>query len=126
MNNSSEQRAPHLMRRSVLHDLGFNTSEALEITVKAQLYRGLLQYIKERGFSQQEVGLLLGIHQPNIKDFLCGKVSRFSVSKLLGFASKLNFGVQVKFTITKFTTLPSTSASKGTQKQRMRPHRTLS
>lgn len=124
MNSGSRQRAPFLSRKSILPDLGFDDSEVLEIVVKAELYRGLLQYIKERGFSEQEVGLLLGIHQPNAKDFLCGKVSRFSVSKLLRFASKLDFGVQIKLTGTKLPALPSVLASKGKQKQGVRPHRT--
>ena len=39
---NNEQRTPHLTRRSVLNDLGFSASEALEIKVKAELYRDLL------------------------------------------------------------------------------------
>ena len=40
---------PHATRGSVLDDLGFSPSEALEIKVKAEIYRDLLRYIKERG-----------------------------------------------------------------------------
>lgn len=95
---SSEERTPHLTRGNVLDDLGFSTSEALEIKVKAEIYHDLLQYIKERGFGQQELGALLGIHQPDVSNLLNGRVSKFSVSKLIKFAGKLNLGAQVKLT----------------------------
>lgn len=114
---NSEQRTPHLTRGSVLDDLGFSASEALEIKVKAELYRDLLQYIKDRGFSQQDLGTALGIHQPDVSNLLNGKVSKFSVGKLLKFAGKLNLGAQVKLTKPRVGKLPSVSASRRTQKQ---------
>jgi predicted XRE-type DNA-binding protein len=91
-------RAPHLTRGNVLDDLGFSPAETLEIKVKAELYRDLLQYIKDRGFSQQELGAKLGIHQPDVSNFLNGKLSKFSVSKLIKFAGRLSLGAQVKLT----------------------------
>ena len=114
---NSEQRTPHLTRGSVLDDLGFSASEALEIKVKADLYRDLLQYIKDRGFSQQELGTTLGIHQPDVSNLLNGKVSKFSVGKLLKFAGRLNLGAQVKLTKPKAGKLPCVSASKRTHRQ---------
>ena len=94
--SSSEQKVPSLTRGSVIDDLGFSPSEALEIKVKAEIYRDLLQYIKERKFAQQELGSLLGIHQPDVSNLLSGRVSKFSVGKLIKFAGKLNLGAQVK------------------------------
>ena len=114
---NSEQRTPHLTRGSVLDDLGFSASEVLEIKVKAELYRDLLQYIKDRGFSQQELGATLGIHQPDVSNLLNGKVSKFSVGKLLKFAGKLNLGAQVKLTKPKPGKLPSVAASKRSHRQ---------
>ena len=114
---NSDQRTPHLTRGSVLDDLGFSASEALEIKVKAELYRDLLQYIKDWGFSQQDLGTALGIHQPDVSNLLNGKVSKFSVGKLLKLAGKLNLGAQVKLTKPKPGKLPSVSASRRTQKQ---------
>ena len=89
---------PHVTRGSVLDDLGFNPSEALEIKIKAEIYRDLLQYIHERKFSQVELGSALGIHQPDVSNLLNGKVSKFSVSKLIKFAGKLNLSAEVKLT----------------------------
>jgi len=94
----SEERAPHLTRGSVLDDLGFSPSESLEIKVKAEIYRELLQYIKERGYSQQELGKLLGVLQPEVSNLLTGKISRFSVGKLIKFAGKMSLGARVTLT----------------------------
>ncbi len=114
---SSEERTPHLTRGSVLDDLGFSPSEALEIKVKAEIYRDLLQYITERGFAQQELGTLLGIHQPDVSNLLNGRVSKFSVSKLIKFAGKLNLGAQVKLTKPRPGKLSGVVASGKTQKR---------
>lgn len=115
--SSSEERTPHLTRGSVLDDLGFSPSEALEIKVKAEIYRDLLQYIKEREFAQQELGTLLGIHQPDVSNLLNGRISKFSVSKLIKFAGKLNLGAQVKLTKPKARKLPTVFASGITPKR---------
>ena len=115
--SSSEERTPHLTRGSVLDDLGFSPSEALEIKVKAEIYRDLLQYIQECGFVQQELSSLLGIHQPDVSNLLNGRVSKFSVSKLIKFAGKLNLGAQVKLTKPKAGKLPDVAASRKAQKQ---------
>ena len=96
--DTSSKRTPHLTKGSVLDDPGFSPSEALEIKVKAEIYRDLLNYIKEQDFAQQQLGSLLGIHQPDVSNLLNGRVSRFSVGKLIKFAGKLNLGAQVKLT----------------------------
>jgi len=86
--------------------------------VKAEIYRDLLHYIQERGFSQQELGAVLGIHQPDVSNLLNGRVSKFSVSKLIKFAGKLNLGAQVKLTKPKAGKLAGVSASDQSRKRR--------
>jgi predicted XRE-type DNA-binding protein len=108
---SNKQSEPHITRGSVLDDLGFSPSEALELKVKADIYRELLQYIQERGFAQQELGALLGIHQPDVSHLLNGRVSKFSVGKLIKFAGRLNLGAQVKLTKPKTAKPQRTAAS---------------
>lgn len=93
-----DKTVPHVTRGSVLGDLGFGASEALEIKVKAEIYRELLKHIHDRGYSQKELGSVLGIHQPDASNLLNGRVSKFSVGKLIKFAGKLNLGAQVRLT----------------------------
>jgi predicted XRE-type DNA-binding protein len=39
-----------------------------------------------------ELGNFLGMHQPDVSNLLNGRVSKFSMSKLIKFAGKLNLG----------------------------------
>jgi predicted XRE-type DNA-binding protein len=112
-----DESTPHLTRGSVLDDLGFGASEALEIKVKAEIYRELLKYIKDRGFSQQELGMLLGIHQPDTSNLLNGRVSKFSVGKLIKFAGKLNLGAQVRLTKPRPARSVTVAASRKSEKR---------
>ena len=114
--SSSGSTAP-ITRGSVLDDLGFSASETLEIKVKAEIYRDLLQYIRERKFTQAERGTLLGIHQPDVSNLLTGRVSKFSVGKLIKFAGKLNLGAQVKLTKPRPGKLPSVAGSAKRQRR---------
>ncbi len=50
----------------------------------------------DQAFTQQELCTLLGIHQPDVSNLLNGRVSRFSVSKLIRFAGKLNLSAEIK------------------------------
>lgn len=101
----SEEKAPHVTKGSVFDDLGFTPAETLELKVKAEIYGELLNYIEERGYSQKELGKLLGILQPEVSNLLTGKVSRFSVGKLIKLAGKLNLGA--KISLTRPASLPS-------------------
>jgi predicted XRE-type DNA-binding protein len=96
--SNPDDRTPHIARGSVLDELGFEASEALEIKVKAEIYRELLKHIHERGYSQKQLAGVLDIHQPDASNLLNGRVSKFSVGKLIKFAGKLNLGAQVRLT----------------------------
>ena len=109
--SNNEVKAPHRTRGSVLDDLGFSPSEALEIKVKAEIYRDLLRYIQERGFTRQQLSTALGIHQPDVSNLMNGRVSKFSVSKLIKFAGKLNLGAQIRLTKPVADKLPAVAAS---------------
>jgi len=112
---SRENNIPHLTTGNVLDDLGFSPSEALEIKVKAEIYRELLQYIREQGISAQKLALVLGMHQPDISNLLNGKISKFSVGKLIQCAGRLHLGAQVKLTKPK---APSRALRPNSEKQK--------
>jgi len=116
MKKKSKEETPHLTRGNVLDDLGFSPAEALELKVKSDIYYELLEYIKEQRFTQQELGALLGIHQPDVSYLMNGRVSKFSVGKLIKFAGKLNLGTEVKITRPKFGK-SSTAASRKPRKR---------
>jgi len=97
-NSNKKAGSPHITRGNVLEDIGFSAAESLEIRVKADIYRDLLKYIKSRGFTQHQLVTTLGIHQPDVSNLLSGKVSKFSVGKLITFAGRLDLGAEVKLT----------------------------
>ena len=117
-NKRSEEKAPHVTKGSVFDDLGFTPAEALELKVKAEIYGELLNYIEEQGYSQKELGKLLGILQPEVSNLLTGKVSRFSVGKLIKLAGRLNLGARIK--LTRPALLPSAHIARESARPRRR------
>ena len=120
-NNKRTPPPPHVTRGSVLDDLGFTPSEVLEITVKIDIYRELMQHIKRRKFSQQKLSELLGLHQPEVSNLINGKISKFSITKLIKLAGKLNLGAQVKLTQPPVTSLSRAAVTHKAQKRTPMP-----
>jgi predicted XRE-type DNA-binding protein len=107
-------KTARVTRGSVLDDLGFSPSEALEIKVKAEIYRELLQFIRDQGIAARELAIVLDGHQPDVSNLLNGRISKFSVGKLIQCAEKWQPGVQIKLTkpSTRSRALPSKLAEK--------------
>jgi predicted XRE-type DNA-binding protein len=103
---TKETKPPHITRGNVFEDIGFSRSEALELRVKAEVYADLLSYIRQSGMTQRELSTALGIHQPDVSTLLSGRVSKFSVGKLIQFAGKLNLVAEVKLTRPKLPRKP--------------------
>jgi predicted XRE-type DNA-binding protein len=98
-NHTKTEGVPRLTETTVLDDLGFSAAEVLEIQVKADIYRDLMSFIRAQGFTQHALGAALGIHQPDVSDLLNGRVSKFSVARLIKFAGRLNLGARVTLTL---------------------------
>jgi predicted XRE-type DNA-binding protein len=94
----NQSASPHITKGNVLNDIGFSPAEALAIKVKADIYRELLEYIRERQLTPQQLESLLGIHQPDVSNLMNGKISKFSIAKLIKFAGMLDLGAQVRIT----------------------------
>jgi predicted XRE-type DNA-binding protein len=95
----------------------------LELQVKADIYRDLMNYVRGQGYTQQVLGGLLGIHQPDVSDLLNGRVGKFSVARLIKFAGRLNLGAQVRLTLPR---TPSTTELKAAAVQVRRKKTSLS
>jgi predicted XRE-type DNA-binding protein len=91
-----KNRQGHVTSGSVLDDLGFAPAEALEVRIKGDLHRDLLRFIQARQLTQQQLAEVLEIHQPDVSHLLNGRVSKFSMDKLIRFAGKLNLDAQIK------------------------------
>ncbi|GAA6619315.1 helix-turn-helix domain-containing protein [Scytonema sp. NUACC26] len=73
---------------NVFEDLGFDTEEAANLKVRADLMLKLRQYILERGWTQEQAADFFGETQPRMSNLMNGEISRFSVDKLIKAAGK--------------------------------------
>jgi predicted XRE-type DNA-binding protein len=91
----AKDKAGHITKGDVLEDLGFTVEEILETEMKLTIWRPLLAEIESRGLAQAAVAELLQIHQPDASLLVRGRLSRFSVMKLMQLAERLGLTVRL-------------------------------
>jgi predicted XRE-type DNA-binding protein len=69
-----------------------NPEEAL---AKAELAMEIYAVIEARKLTQKKAAKLLGIDQPRISDIVCGKLSRYSIDRLIRFLRLLGKDVEI-------------------------------
>ena len=80
---------------NVFADLGLpNPEEAL---AKAELAHKITVLIRERGLTQTQAAKLLGVDQPKVSALIRGRLTGFSLERLLRFL--LLFGQDIKITV---------------------------
>ena len=67
-----------------------------ELSVKAGLVREINSLLDERGLTQAQAANLLQIHQPQISLLRHGRLTDFSLERLLRFLTILDVGVEVR------------------------------
>lgn len=84
------------MRReiSVFDDLGFSRDEAAALEMKSRLHGQIVRYAKK--YSQAELTRLLHESQPRVSDLLRGKIAKFSLETLIGYAEALHMRPEIK------------------------------
>ena len=88
----------YVTKGSVFEDLGLSREEVIEAKIKADLWRDLVDHITPLGLSQKDLAKKLNVHQPDVSNLLTGKLSKFSVDALIGYAVRLGLGVQARIT----------------------------
>jgi len=78
---------------NVFEDIGL--SDAEERLAKAQLAYKISEMIKESRLSQAEAARILGTEQPKISAIMNGKLSGFSLERLIYFLNVLGSDVQI-------------------------------
>ena len=84
--------------KSVFEELGYSEDRVLILKQKAFLMDAIGAYIKVREYTQKELQKLLGIPQPRVSELTRGKISKFSIEKLMLFLSKLDCKPEIKIT----------------------------
>jgi predicted XRE-type DNA-binding protein len=78
---------------NVFADIGLNNPE--EALAKAEMARQVNQIIATRELTQGQAGEILGIDQPRVSALSKGRLSLFSLEKLMQFASRLGNEVEI-------------------------------
>jgi len=86
----------HITRGSVLHDLGLDPQDVLELEVKASLHQDILKIIRAKRVTPRQLEKLLDIPQPRVSELMRGKMSVLSIPKLLWYASKLGARADIR------------------------------
>ncbi|WP_026794095.1 MULTISPECIES: helix-turn-helix domain-containing protein [Planktothrix] len=88
---------------NIFQDLGFPNAD--EMLMKAELVRQISEIIDQRELTQVEAAKLLGIDQPKVSALIRGKLSGFSIERLLRFLNLL--GCDIEIVVKKKQKLPN-------------------
>jgi predicted XRE-type DNA-binding protein len=72
---------------SVFQDL-YPADQAAEMEIRAQLLRGLTDWLKATGLTQMQAAKTLGVTQARVSDLNRGKINRFSLDLLVRLAAR--------------------------------------
>jgi predicted XRE-type DNA-binding protein len=78
---------------NVFEDMGFK--DAKERFVKAELALRINQIIEKRKLKQIDAAEVLGVNQPKISAIANGRLSDFSIERLIEFLNKLDQDVEI-------------------------------
>lgn len=79
----------HIVKGNIFDALGFSTSEASALKVKAEILSAILEHIRKEGYTQAQLVSLLDEYQPSVSNLLKGRIAQVSIEKLLRYADRL-------------------------------------
>jgi predicted XRE-type DNA-binding protein len=94
LRQKTRKKAPKERERNVFDDLGFSPEEAAALTMKANLHSKIVECAKS--YSQLQLQTILGEPQSRVSDLLRGKISKFSLDTLVGYAEALKMRPEIK------------------------------
>jgi predicted XRE-type DNA-binding protein len=92
--SKGEGRKKVRRERNVFDDLGFSPEESAALTMKSELHSRIMRCAKN--YSQSQLQEILGETQPRVSDLLRGKIAKFSLDALVGYAAALHMRPEIK------------------------------
>ena len=68
---------------NVFKDLGFDSEEAENLRLRAEMMVALRSYIEKEGITQKEAADHFGVTQPRMSDLMRGKIGKFTIDMLV-------------------------------------------
>ena len=84
-------------QENIFDDLGFESDEAANLKIRADLILDLQRYIKKQEWTQQEAADFFNEAQPTISNLMNGDIEKFSIDKLVQMIVKT--GMQIKLEV---------------------------
>ncbi|MFQ5728829.1 MAG: helix-turn-helix domain-containing protein [Waddliaceae bacterium] len=81
---------------NVFKDLEYSNPE--EALAKSELAGEIHKVIKSRKLTQKQAAEIMGIAQPKVSDIVRGKLSKFSIDRLLRFLRLLGRDIEIRIT----------------------------
>ncbi|MEH1958366.1 MAG: helix-turn-helix transcriptional regulator [Nostoc sp.] len=89
----SNENNVYVSSGNVFADLGLPNPE--ERLVKAELARKISEIIAARKLTQVQAGEILGIDQPKVSSLIRGRLSGFSIDRLISYLNSLGNDVEI-------------------------------
>jgi len=86
----------HITTNNIFEDLGFSPEEAAELKIKSDIFLAIRRTIDTAGHTQRDLCRILDEHQPQVSNLLNGRSSKFSIEKLLRYATRLGLKTTLK------------------------------
>jgi len=77
-------------------DLLFDAPQSAEIRRRADLLHWIVEFVKANDFSQKDLCTILDMKQPHVSALLNGKISQFSLEKLIDVVERLGAKVELE------------------------------
>lgn len=84
------------MKKNIFEEIGFDKGAALNLVMRADLMIALREYIKKHRLTQAEAAKRFGVDQPQVSRLVQGKISHFTVDKLLIMISRVKISISWK------------------------------
>lgn len=79
----------------IFRDLGFDEREAQELRARGRCVEAITAIRDREGWTQKQLGERIGMKQSDVSFLLAGKISRFSLERLLSALAALGVSVRV-------------------------------
>lgn len=83
---------------NIFEDLGFDSQEAANLKIRADLMLDLRKFIQSQNWTQAEAAMFFGETQPRISNLMNGDIDRFGIDKLVQMLSQAGMDVRVLVT----------------------------
>ncbi len=81
---------------NIFKDLGFDSTEAAKLKIKAQLMLQISEWIHEKKLKQKEASNLLHITRPRVSDVMRGKTGKFTIDALVDILERAGKHVTIQ------------------------------